>query len=92
MYRRPRLKMIKAIQAVAVKMASTGKIDRVLKRPTPAEVSAAAPICMNPSNADALPIFLSNGANASAAAFGYVSPRHDNKMKSMIKVVASPNQ
>ena len=59
--------------------AITAKIGRLLdecNRPTPVEAKAPMPICIKPSSADALPIFLLNGASAIAAAFGKAMPQN----------------
>ena len=57
-----------------------------------ADASPATPICRNPNKAEALPIFLVNGANAKAVAFGLVNPRQDNAMKNRAIVASRPYQ
>ena len=53
-----------------VMIRETAKLPFMFNIPTPDEINPPMPICINPSNADALPAFLENGERAMAAAFG----------------------
>src|SRR5687768_9957076 len=79
----PMNRMINATDVVAVSKPMMGTMSPELKTPTPLEASAATPICVQPSNADALPMFLTKGANASALAFGLINPTQVRQMKNM---------
>ena len=86
----PMKRMINAIDVVAASNAITGTISPELKIPTPLEASAATPICVQPSKAEALPMFFINGANASALAFGLIKPTQVRQTKNIPIVEYSP--
>ncbi len=58
----------------------------------PMDMTAPVPIWIKPRRADALPTLREKGANAMAAALGYVSPMQDRKTKNRISVGNIVNQ
>ena len=62
--------MIRANVEVAAITAIIGTAVPLLKALTATEAKAPMPICKVPNKEEAVPAFLSNGANASAAALG----------------------
>lgn len=66
------------------------KLPLKCSNPTPEEIIPPTPICIKPSNADAVPAFFVNGESAIAAAFGYVSPEHINRKKRKIMIAYNP--
>ena len=82
----------------ATKMAKAAKADPAIKatmadaprNPMPVEMSAPAPACIDPSNAEALPASLEKGASPSAAAFGAVSPMESKKKKNRTSIAGRP--
>src|SRR5688572_19124204 len=84
--------MMNAVAEVIVMISAIGKLSFELNNPTPDDARPATPICKNPSNADALPIFFVKGASASAVALGFVRPRHVSATKNKAMVVSRPYQ
>ena len=62
--------MISATAALSAIISDMVKVGLKGSIPTTAEIIPPIPIWIHPSNAEAVPAFLENGARASAAAFG----------------------